>query len=164
MTNTEKARVIARLKRSEGFRARPYLCPAGRLTIGYGHNLDAKPLTIAFMEAISRKHPEIMLRGLTEPEADKLLREDVDDAEGAMFAAWPWLRQAPDAVQGVVLDMAFNMGCKRLSGFRRMLAALQGRDYGRAADEMRASQWAIQVGGRADELIRVMRQGGEVVA
>lgn len=31
------------LKRQEGFRATPYRCPTGHVTIGYGHNLEADP-------------------------------------------------------------------------------------------------------------------------
>lgn len=74
-----------------------------------------------------------------------------------------WSAGLPDAIQGVLVDMAFNMGTGKLRGFRRMLAALEAKDYARAADEMRDSAWAIQVGKRDDELIRIMRQGGEVV-
>ncbi len=38
--------LLERLKRHEGFRSRPYLCPAGRVTIGHGHNLEADPSPI----------------------------------------------------------------------------------------------------------------------
>ena len=31
------------LKQQEGFRSKPYLCPQGFVTIGYGHNLEAGP-------------------------------------------------------------------------------------------------------------------------
>jgi len=33
--------VIEHLKQSEGFRSEPYYCPAGQLTIGYGHKIKA---------------------------------------------------------------------------------------------------------------------------
>jgi len=33
--------VIQHLKQSEGFRSEPYYCPAGQLTIGYGHKIKA---------------------------------------------------------------------------------------------------------------------------
>ena len=35
--------LLESLKRQEGFRSSPYRCPAGRVTIGYGHNLEADP-------------------------------------------------------------------------------------------------------------------------
>ena len=37
-------KLIAQLKRHEGFRNRVYLCSAGKETIGYGYNLKANPL------------------------------------------------------------------------------------------------------------------------
>lgn len=45
----EKA--IALIKKHEGFRARPYTCPAGVLTIGYGRTIDVKPYEITTEEA-----------------------------------------------------------------------------------------------------------------
>lgn len=35
--------LLETLKRQEGFRSRPYPCPTGHVTIGYGHNLEADP-------------------------------------------------------------------------------------------------------------------------
>lgn len=50
------------IKRFEGFRAKAYICPAGILTVGYGHTgLDVLPGMI-----------------VTEAQADALLRADVD--------------------------------------------------------------------------------------
>ncbi|MEM7198472.1 MAG: lysozyme [Pseudomonadota bacterium] len=59
------------IKHYEGFVARPYLCPAGYLTIGYGHLVrdeDAKKFA----------------KGISEDEAEHLLRVDVSVAENAV--------------------------------------------------------------------------------
>ena len=61
--------------------------------------------------------------------------------------------------RAVLIDMLFNMGFTRVRGFRKMLAALQVGDFECAADEMLDSKWAIQVGNRAIELSRLMREG-----
>lgn len=42
---------MKRLKESGGFRSRPYVCPADRATIGYGHNLEAHPSSIRARDA-----------------------------------------------------------------------------------------------------------------
>lgn len=55
--------------------------------------------------------------------------------------------------------MCFNLGISGLLAFRRMAAACERGDYARAAAEMPASKWAKQVGGRAEELARIMREG-----
>ena len=58
------AKVMAEemLKSLEGFSGEPYLCPAGELTIGYGHKIKGD-------EAFRR---------MSYQEAEALLREDVD--------------------------------------------------------------------------------------
>lgn len=45
----EKA--IDLIKKHEGFSARPYKCPAGVLTIGYGRTIDVRPYEITTEEA-----------------------------------------------------------------------------------------------------------------
>ena len=45
----EKA--IDLIKKYEGFSARPYKCPAGVLTIGYGRTIDVRPYEITAEEA-----------------------------------------------------------------------------------------------------------------
>ena len=58
-------RFLDRLKRHEGLRLEAYVCPAGALTIGYGHNLDQHPI------------PNVGDEGdrISRAEADKLLHE-----------------------------------------------------------------------------------------
>lgn len=51
------------VKQFEGFRAEAYYCPAGKLTIGYGHT-----------RGVSQGD------GITENEAEELLLEDLEDA------------------------------------------------------------------------------------
>jgi lysozyme len=58
------------IKKWEGLRLKAYLCPAGKWTIGYGHTGDG-----IVKEMI-----------ITEPLADKLLRDDVQDAEDTINA------------------------------------------------------------------------------
>jgi lysozyme len=40
-----KENMIRQLTRHEGLRLKPYLCPAGKLTIGIGRNLEGKGIT-----------------------------------------------------------------------------------------------------------------------
>lgn len=61
------------IKRYEGFRSEPYLCPAGVPTIGYGSTWDAdgNPVTM--------QHPPI-----TEDEAEALLARELKSVERAI--------------------------------------------------------------------------------
>jgi lysozyme len=130
----------AELRRDEGFRSRPYPCPAGFQTIGFGRNLDANPLS--------------------EDEGAYLLRNDIRRAAMGIAMRLPGLlEQVGDVRARVLLNMAVNLGVGGLLKFRRMLVALEQGDYGRAADEMLDSVWARQVGRRADRLADAMRTG-----
>lgn len=130
---------LASLKLHEGLRLKPYRDTVGKLTIGYGRNLDD--------------------RGITREEADTLLLNDAYDAwEEAerLVRAWPALDEVRRAV---LAEMVFNLGAARLLGFRLMLAAVNDGRYTDAANEMRSSLWATQVGQRAETLAKRMATG-----
>ena len=59
----------------------------------------------------------------------------------------------PDEVQEVLINMMFNLGRPRLSGFKKMNAALASGDLETAAIEGRDSRWYVQVGDRAERLM-----------
>lgn len=115
----------------------PYRCPAGYLTIGWGRNLDGV--------------------GLSEDEADYLLKNDINNAISILDQNWPWWNDQPGPVRGVILDMCMNMGMYKLAGFIKFADALRRQDYDKAADEMLDSKWAEQVGPRATELAGLVR-------
>ena len=126
------------LVRHEGLRLKPYQDSVGKWTIGVGRNLDDK--------------------GITEAEAMLLLSNDIGDAlaDAKKFA---WFGQLDSARQDVIVDMIFNLGLPRFSGFRKMIAALEHGNYPEAADQMLDSKWARQVGLRASELSQMIRTG-----
>lgn len=127
------------LIRHEGMKLRAYYCPAGRITVGVGRNLEDL--------------------GLTEDEALYLLDNDIRRFRREVSQGIPWFSQLDDVRQEVLICMAFNLGLKRLMSFRGMLAALKAKDYDRAASEMLNSVWAAQVKKRAVELAQMMRTG-----
>lgn len=132
------------LIRHEGLRLKPYLCPSGRLTIGIGRNLDDV--------------------GITEGEARHLLDNDIDRAESELDRLLPWWRKLDDARQEALADMCVNLGAGGLLKFKKMLAAMECRDFARASEEMLDSLWASQVGGRAAELAAIIREGASCSA
>lgn len=129
---------IAQLKRDEGLRLRPYRCTSGKLTIGYGRNLED--------------------RGIDRHEADAMLQNDIERTETSLshHVIWPSLS---DVRRDVLINMAYNMGLDGLYKFNRFFQRLAMRDYSRAADEMLDSAWAQQVGDRAKRLAEIMRSG-----
>lgn len=131
--------VVESCKRHEGFRQHPYRDTVGKLTVGYGRNLDDV--------------------GISQSEAEHLLRRDVDGAV-VSARAFGWFGDLRTGARAVVVEMIFNMGLTRFSGFVKMIDALRRGDYGAAADEMLDSKWAGQVHGRAVVLADQMRRCG----
>lgn len=127
------------LKRQEGLRLKPYRDVNGKLTIGFGRNLDDV--------------------GISQEEADYLLGHDINIAISEANQAFKWLVRLSDSRKDVIYNMSFNMGTPVLSRFHRMIAAIKEGDYEAAADEMLDSEWARQVGARAAELANIMRNG-----
>lgn len=126
-----------RIKQHEGFRGKPYRCTAGKLTIGYGRNIENN--------------------GITEAEASFLLDNDLKRCEAECRQAFSWFDNLDDIRQGVIVEMDFNLGLKKFKGFRKMLAACEKQDYELAAREMLDSLWARQVGQRAETLADLMK-------
>ncbi len=131
-------RLAQELIQDEGLRLKPYRCTAGRLTIGVGRNLDD--------------------RGLTEAEALLLLDNDIKSFWGQLVTSLPWVMQAPEAVQEVLVNLCFNLGLAGLLAFKQTLAQVQAGRYADAALELLRSKWAGQVGARAERLARKLRE------
>lgn len=133
--------VTEQLRRHEGVKRLPYTDTKGKLTIGCGRNLTDK--------------------GIRQDEIETLLAHDILDAEddaralcgNACFDALSDMRKA------VVVNMAFNLGLTKLRKFVKFLAAIRTGQHQAAAREMRDSQWAKDVKGRADELITLYERG-----
>ena len=128
-------------KEFEGCRLKPYKCPAGKLTIGYGRNLDDV--------GISQAEADMMFeRDFAKAEADarKICEEfgiDVNNLIEQRFY--------------VLTDMCFNLGYGGLKKFKGMLTALKNGLYDDAANAMLDSLWAKQVGNTATKLAALMR-------
>lgn len=127
------------LRRDEGVRAKPYRDTVGKLTIGCGRNLDDV--------------------GLSDEEIEFLLANDLDRAATDVRRIVPKFDLLSETRKAVLLNMTFNLGAARLSGFKKFLAAVDESRYADAAKEMLDSTWAQQVSSRAVRLSRQMAEG-----
>ena len=97
------------IKQSESFRSKPYLCPAGVWTIGYGTTFyfDTK-------KHVSKNDPPI-----TEPEAERLLRGHIDN----VFAPLADKLLRDDLTQNefdAVVDFLYNCGATYVDKFGKL--------------------------------------------
>jgi len=149
--------LIAALERDEGYRAEPYRDSLGIWTVAIGRNLEANPLTGAEWKQLLDAG-EITVH-ISRAGAMRLLGPSVRDIEIRCATIFPWWRDCDDVRREVIANLAYNMGFARLAGFRNMLAAMQARDYERAADELADSRWYTQVGERGPRLVEQLRTG-----
>jgi lysozyme len=126
--------------RYEGFRANPYKCTGGKLTIGIGRNLEDK--------------------GITKSEAIFLLRSDIGECEADLFKIFGKdFFDLPDKRRWILIYMRFNLGLRGFCGFKKMIGAVKGKNFKKAANEMKKSLWYKQIGNKNKELVTMMREG-----
>ena len=63
----------------------------------------------------------------------------------------------PEEVRLIVANMAFNLGLPRLKKFKKMLTAINMKNYVKASEEGLDSRWAKQVYNRSHRLMDRMR-------
>lgn len=131
-------KLLKELRRHEGMRNFPYKCSAGKLTIGVGRNIE-----------------DI---GITDDEADYLLRNDILRVQDDLDRNVAYWRVFPERTQRALVNFVFNVGITRALRFKRMWAALSKYDFHQAADELLDSKYAKQVGRRAEDLADMIRE------
>ena len=131
-------KLIENLKRHEGLRLKPYLCSEGKITIGFGRNLEDM--------------------GISEKEAEMLLMSDIQRCYEEL-GVFSWFHDLDQVRQEAMVNMLFNLGLPTFLEFKRTLKFMAEGAYSQAAEEMLDSKWARQVGDRATELAYMVETG-----
>ena len=136
----------------EGKRKDIYRDHLGKRTVGIGHLLvDGDP-----------EYGMPVGTNISEARIQELFTQDlkvaINDAR-AIFGATVF-GKLPQEAQRVIINMAFNLGRRGLSDFKRFIAAVKDRNWESAAREMENSTWYNQVRNRADRLVERIRNLG----
>jgi lysozyme len=136
--------VFEQLKVDEGVKYEVYLDHLDLPTFGVGHLItDADP---EFEAPVGTS--------VSEERVWQAFEHDLDTAIGECHRLYgSGFEEFPAEVQEVVVNMMFNMGRPRLSGFKKFNAALEAGDWKTAAVEGRDSRWYRQVTNRAERLM-----------
>lgn len=141
----------ALMHRYEGFRSRPYLCPAHIWTIGYGHVLYQEQIRLPVVRVndytgILRKEYKLKPednRVWTKEEINQLFRNDVATFERGVLRLVPVVVSRQGSFDALV-SFAFNAGLGNLQKSQMRMRANR-KDWEGAADAFR--QWT-RGGGR----------------
>jgi len=124
----------------EGYRSTPYLCPNGKITIGYGFNLSD---------------------GINEDLAGVILDYQIARARRELMSVFTTVdiqAMGPIRVEAMV-EMIFNLGLPGFRSFKKMIHRIKNRQWHRAAAEAINSRWAMQVGDRATQIAHQIETG-----
>ena len=125
---------IALCKKYEGFRSKPYLCPAGVPTMGYGttHYGYGTPVTLSMLPITEEKATELLQVELAKTAAGVLRQCPILATDNAKFNA--------------IVDFSYNLGLGKLqtSTLRR---------------KINAQDWP----GAQEQLLKWTRGGGKVL-
>ena len=130
--------LVESIKEGEGYRAKVYKCTEGYDTIGYG-------FAIKDLE-------------LDEEVCDLILDKKLDKLIDATNKKFPFLRELPQDKCEAVFEMVYQLGLTGVSKFKKMLKALERKDYDKASAEMLESLWAKQTPNRAIKLSNQMKK------
>jgi lysozyme len=141
------------LIRHEGWKNRPYTCPAGHKTIGVGFNMEVNimPSDIASHLRLKGYLPDDMI--------NRLLDISIDTAVMNCKEIYKGFDDFSENRQLALIDFLFNVGAGTALRFKKMRQAIKEGDWNRAADEMIDSAWFKQVKGRATEVVDLVRRG-----
>lgn len=126
------------LEQHEGFEPLPYKDTVGKLTVGFGHNLDAP---------------------MSEHLARLILKEDLKVAVRDLITVFPKVDTFTTNRKHALTDMCFNLGLSKFREFRRMISAIDHNDWNTAANEAQNSEWYKQVGNRGKKIVKMLRDG-----
>ena len=154
MDMLDMTEMITRLKLHEGCSLTPYKCPAGKLTIGIGHNVEDNPLTAEELRVVGDwKH------GITREAAHYLCRNDIERCIADLKKNLKWFEGLDKERKYALIDLCFNLGINKLLTFKKTLASIACGNYRTAAEQLLQSKYASQVGKRAKRIAILIETG-----
>ena len=128
--------LIKRIGVNAGFRSKPYKCSVGVWTIGHG------------------------LTWLTEEESLHILTGRISELHLKLLDDLDWYKDIPPEIQGVIIEMCYQMGFTGFTKFKRAIAHMKNREWQLASEEMLDSLWARQTTNRAKQLADIVQEHG----
>ena len=128
--------LIERIAKNEGFRSKVYQCSEGVDTIGHG------------------------LTWLTEEESLHILTGRISQLHLKLLDDLDWYRDMPPIVQGVVIEMCYQIGFAGFCKFKKAIGHMKAKNWKGASEEMLDSLWARQTPSRANRLADIVRDQG----
>lgn len=118
----------------------PYQDSLGKWTIGYGRLIDGEQ--------------DRYKSGISEMEADTLLSRDLANA---VLQVQSLKLNVPDDWKDFLVIMVFQLGLSGVKKFRKMLSALEAKNYSEAVLQVCNSLWYLQTPNRINDMIKELK-------
>jgi len=133
-------RLLASVKKHEGYRNKVYLDTLNKRTIGVGH------LCVEEFWEDDKEYEEKFLMDILEADLQNAIKgaKDLMSENGCM--------DIDEVAEEIIIEMIFQLGKTGVSKFKNMWKALSALEYSTAASEMLDSRWAKQTPNRAQAM------------
>lgn len=148
--------VLDFIKQHEGVKPHVYLDSKGIPTVGIGFNL-LRPDAKSMISNLGLDYNKVLsgTQDLSNQQMHDLFNASLKIAYADAKKYIPSFDNLPRDIKLGVLDMSFNLGFNRLSKFIKTKEFIMKGDYKSAANELKNSKWATQVGKRANNIIKL---------
>ena len=138
-------RLLASVKKHEGYRNKVYLDTLNKRTVGVGH------LCVEDFWEDDKEYEEKFLMTILEHDLQTAIKgaEDLIQEHGCS--------DIDDLAKELIVEMVFQLGKTGVSKFRNMWKHLSALEYSLAASEMLDSRWAKQTPNRANNMANLMK-------
>lgn len=144
------------IKLNEGLGFEVYPCKAGYLTFGYGTNLEVvdgvfegktSKRYIDFTKGVEPAIREIESINSKDKQAlaEDFASLEIINCKRALNTQKWFTENLSNFQQAIILDLAYNIGVAGVLQFKKMIAAIQQRNYGIAGTEMLDSKYHCQM-------------------
>ena len=133
-------RLLASVKKHEGYRTKVYLDTLGKRTVGVGH------LCVEAFWDDDKEYEEKFLMTILEHDLQTAIKgaKDLMSENGC--------NDIDEIAEELIIEMIFQLGKTGVSKFRNMWKHLSALEYSSAASEMLDSRWAKQTPNRAQAM------------
>ena len=141
-------RLLASVKKHEGYRNKVYLDTLGKRTVGVGH------LCVEEFWEDDKEYEEKFLMDILEADLQNAIKgaKDLMSENGCM--------DMDEVAEEIIIEMIFQLGKTGVSKFKNMWKALAELNYVGASYEMLDSKWAKQTTNRANGMADTMKSIG----
>ena len=134
-----------RIMDHEGFRKKIYADSLGKKTIGFGHLITEKD---NFEEGIEYKKSDLL----------DLFYKDLEKAREGANQLVGHIEELHIEAKNVIIEMVFQLGTQGTRNFKKLILALEEKDYFEAHVQMLDSRWSKQTPRRCAELSEIMKK------